>query len=561
MLAELERHRAAICDVTAMFGTTDAPESDAASIRAWAKEVVLDAGAPRDQLVAALEHFGLRDPEEGAAVIAHLDSRRESPLRARGPSREGATNLLFACLDSADPDAALRRLADFAATRPAHFAAWRYLADPGQREVVRRVADLFGASDPLSRGLIGFPNARGIADDGALGVLGSAQQTALPTRAELEQAWADSAARELSGEALDRALLRFKSRQLVRIGSYDLGQRADPLEVGQALSSLADIIVAECAADTTPGRSDCPPLSVAVFALGKYGMEAMDYGSDLDLFFVYESERPGVHVDAATRLARRFLGRLQGAHANSRLYEVDMRLRPSGGKGLLVSSFDGYRSYHEPGLPIWERLALIRTRAVAHMVVGESTKDPKRLASKVIDEVLPHSVFGARQDDASLAAALRELKQRIEDELARETRTHRDAKSGRGACLELELLVSALQLQHARPPRDDESESAAKLRSRSLLHALSALEENSILAVGEAEHLSRSYRYLRRFLNRLRMLSGRGGAHNPDRFDLNSPRLGALARRMGLASVDTLLDDYRRHTDCVRDAFDRLLPA
>jgi glutamate-ammonia-ligase adenylyltransferase len=567
LLATLEEYRGRVCEVTAMFGSDEAPQSSAASLRAWSREVVLDAGAPKSQLVRALEHFGLRDAEEGAAVIAHLDSRRESPLRARGPAREGAISLLFACLDSADPDTALRRLADFAATRPAHFAAWRYLANPAQREVVRRVADLFGASEPLSRGLIGFPNARGIADDGALGMLGSAQQTALPSEEELAQDWAQGAAPELRGEALDRALLRFKSRQLVRIGSYDLGHRADPLEVGACLSRLADLIVAECAADCASplgrGRPELPPMAISVFALGKYGMEAMDYGSDLDLFFVFDSPESGVHIDAATRLTRRFLGRLQGAHATARLYEVDMRLRPSGGQGLLVSSLGGYEKYHRKGLPIWERLALIRSREVAGMRVGDHAIEPGVVGRRVIERVLPRSVFGPRDEPAELASALRALKTRIETELARETRTHRDAKSGRGACLELELLISALQLQYASAPTGEgkETPTAEGLRSRSILHALSALEAAGALAEGEAEHLADSYRFMRRFLNRLRMLSGRGAAHNPDRFDLNSPRLSALARRMGLASVDTLLDDYRRHSERVRDAFDRHLPA
>src|SRR5690606_17428817 len=130
--------------VTALFGDEGAPQHPQAERRSWAREVVLDTGASPGALLDALEALGVRDPAEAAAVLAHIDARPEGPWRERGAAREGANRLLLACLDSADPDAALRRLAEFSTTRPAHYAAWRYFADPDHAEVLRRVADLFG---------------------------------------------------------------------------------------------------------------------------------------------------------------------------------------------------------------------------------------------------------------------------------------------------------------------------------------------------------------------------------------------------------------------------------
>ena len=583
--AQLERRRAEVCEVTSLFGDDEAPQHPGGERRMWAREVVLDTGASRNALHDALEALGVRDPPEAAAVLAHLDARPDGPWRERGEARAGATRLLLACLDSADPDAALRRLAEFTANRPAHYAAWRYFADENHAEVVRRVADLFGASEPLSRGLIGFPDAKGVEQDGAMAELLATQADALPRAADFARAWAQfipelEPSEGLRGTELDRTLLRFKARQFVRIGSLDLGRRADALEVGGSLSDLADLVVERLAEDlaheaTREFLSDPPEgsrsLSMVAFAMGKYGMGAMDYGSDLDLFFVFETSDPSGAIggedaaaatrvgsrgstDFASKIARRFIARLQGSSARERLYEVDMRLRPSGSQGLLVSSRESFMRYHAKPLPIWERLALLRTRAVAHFRVGPDAPEVEGLRRFVLEETVPVSTYEGL-DPSEIIPNLRQLKERIEREIARETRTQKDAKSGRGGSLEWELLVSALQLLHA--PRAGDA--YPQLRARDPLHALSALHEAGVLGRKETATLDRDYRFLRRLLNRLRMQSGGGTMRSPDRFDINSPRLSALARRMGVASAEALVEAHRRTTDRIRSAFDRHL--
>lgn len=487
-------------------------------------------------------------------MLEHLLSRENGALTSSGAALSGARRLLLACLDSADPVEAVRRLVEFAATRPAHLGVWRLMAEPEQEQLVRQVADLFGASEPLSRGLIGFGRATSSAHDGGLALLLEASASELPYAAELRERFAVVTSKSDGTQSLDERLLRFKHRELVRIGLYDLGRRPDPLAIGRSLSDLADLIVRELLADLAASlrnEQPTPGFTLAVLAIGKFGMQAMDYGSDLDLMFVYEPDPEVTSTavrDAAQLVSRKLLARLQDRAGGLRLYEVDMRLRPSGRQGLLVSSLEGFRSYHARPLEVWERLALVRLRGVTEQHFGPVAvvSDDHRLSRTLLDEVVPSSVW-ASVDPAHVAAETRRLKQRIENELARETRDHWNVKTGVGGVLELELLTSALQLSH-------------DVRAREIPTALRELAERDVLDPSEAAALDGAYRFERRLLNRLRMSRSAGWGED-DRLPLNSPRLTALARRMGVADRDALISTLERQRAIIRAAFDRYLPS
>jgi len=550
-LAELRGQVQAITGT--LTGESELAGSQAAE-REVAQAVILDpASSPRSRL-DALARLGLwpEAAEETAAMLDHLLSREDGPLSGSGAALHGAQRLLLACLDSANPSEAVRRLVEFAAGRPAHLAVWRLMAEPEQDQVVRQVADLFGTSAPLSRGLIGFADGSGSAPDGGLALLLEAAASELPSAEELRERFASFRAEDPSAR-LDDRLLMFKHRELVRIGLYDLGRRPDPLAVGRTLSDLADLIVGELLADIGKEQREGPSFSLAVLALGKFGMQAMDYGSDLDLMIVFEPDAgvaPTAAREFAQRASRRLIARLEDRARGLRLYEVDMRLRPSGRQGLLVSSLTGFRSYHSRPLEVWERLALVRLRAVAELrFAGASpavspAPPPGQLARAVIDEVVSASVW-AHVDREQIAAETRRLKQRIEAELSREKRDQWNVKTGVGGCLELELLVAALQLQH-------------DVRARDIPTALERLHELGAITGAERTMLDRAYRFERLLLNRLRMTRGSGWGET-DRLTLNSPRLTALARRMGLADRDALVATLERQRTIVRTAFDRHL--
>ncbi|WP_181233788.1 hypothetical protein [Enhygromyxa salina] len=548
--------------------------------REVAQAVLLDPGSSPRSRLDALASFGLwpEAAEEVAAMLDHLLSRPHGALASSGAALIGGQRLLLACLDSANPVEAVRRLVEFSATRPAHLGVWRVMGAPEQEQLVRQVADLFGASEPLSRGLIGFGGTSGPARDGGLSLLLEAAASELPTADELREHYANFSSEGDDG-SLDHRLMLFKHRELVRIGIYDLARRPDPLAVGRSLSDLADLVVRELLADLATELRDGPAFTLAVLTLGKFGMQAMDYGSDLDLMFVFEPAHnvsPTVARESAQRVSRRLIARLEDRSRGLRLYEVDMRMRPSGRQGLLVSSLAGFQSYHSRPLEVWERLALVRLRAVAeqpfHMGAAAHVQAPSLgLATKIIDEVVPTSVWARDDDPDHVASETRRLKQRIELELARETREQWNIKTGVGGVLEAELLVSALQLRHdgrrvVTPPSaaatasDPETGPAPmSIRARDIPTALQQLASVGALDHAEAAALDRAYRFERRLLNRLRMSRGSDWGET-DRLTLNSPRLTALARRMGLADRDTLVSTLERERSLIRAAFDRHLP-
>ncbi|MCA9712246.1 MAG: hypothetical protein KDK70_40795, partial [Myxococcales bacterium] len=160
---------------------------------------------------------------------------------------------------------------------------------------------------------------------------------------------------------------------------------------------------------------------------------------------------------------------------------------------------------------------------------------------------------GEGPTDAEIRQQTRHLRDRIEHELARENRKTGwyNAKTGAGGCLELELLVAALQLIHGRK--------TPAARAPGIVAALGALGAAGHLDADEATALCADYRFARRLLNRLRMSPGRRG-DDPDRFSENSPRLVTLARRMGLPGRTELLERFFHARARVREAFDRHLP-
>lgn len=550
------------------------------------RSLILDEGAPRADRCDALARLGVHDPAETEARLEHLQSRPEGPFSARGAARQGAENLLRACLDSADPDAAVTRLVELTASRPAHYGIWRAFAEPSPAglDLLRLTGELLGASEPLSRGLIGFPPGRSTGSrnqtqpDFLLGLL---QRASEPTLPHLRTLTADLRRQRPDPRGLDATLLHFKHEQLVRIGLHDLGQRPDPLAVGRAVSDVADLVLRMLLRDLAAQVGPGPGFDLAVLAVGKHGMQAMDYGSDLDLMFVFEAtdDRSAHEAQSrATRLAQQLMARLGSRALGPRLYEVDMRLRPSGRKGLLVTSRSGFSRYHARKVAVWERLALLRMRAVAEIRVGETG-----LVSPSPDEDAPPSRPGDRISAAiagSLSAAIedivsetlgwrqtsdhpapspdevrqqtRRLKGRIEEELARENRKTGwyNAKTGHGGCLELELLVAALQLVHG--PRHPGT------RARGILGAVEGLADAGCIDAPEANALCADYRFLRSLLNRLRMSPG-SRSQDPDRFSENSPRLDTLARRMGFAGRADLTQRFHDARKRVRAAFDHHL--
>ena len=392
------------------------------------------------------EALGAAGFEDAAAADSALrDLARAPALRALSDAaRARLDRVLPALLDSAaassQPDAALRRLLPLLHNilRRASYLA---LLDE-QPAALQRLVDVLSRSALLGERLAAHPLLLDELLDVRVG-------GPLPRR-EAVFAACESA---LAHEDIEAALLALnETRQALsfRIALATLDARQPARDSVRQLAWLADAVVAVVLRLARRGMLAAHgPLADAGFAVlgyGSLGGEELGFGSDLDLVFLYEADaavqsdgaRP---LDAArwcARLAQKIVALLGTMTAAGRLFDVDVRLRPDGAKGLLVSSLSGFADYQRERAWTWEHQALVRARCVA----GEPALCAR--FERVRDAVLaqPRDAEALRTDVLAMRAKMRA-------ELDRSDAARLDLKQGPGGLVDLEFLLQYLVLRDA----------------------------------------------------------------------------------------------------------------
>ncbi len=507
------------------------------------------------------KHFEALFRESGAGRVLDLFARA-APRIAVGPENRQLLEALaqrFATeVDrSADPERAMANLERFAEGVGARTFYYGLLAD--RPELIARLVSLFAASRTLSSVVASLPELiEPLFDDPKKLLLGKdelREGLALLGRQEGER-------RGGADEETDLAALRlFQQRELVNIGLLDLSGVVDAAQVETALSDLAEVCL-EDALRVAHAQLARTPKSAAwveegeflVVGMGKLGSRELGYGSDLDVIFLYDLPggdplRVMEAQEAYVRLAQKLGWALQTRTAQGVCYEVDARLRPSGNQGMLVTSLASFERYHrgETGTDvaaIWERQALLRARPV----VGSDA-----LAERF--EALRRAFLSAPLPEGA-GAEIRRIRGRIQQELAQETEGRRNLKTGRGGLLDVESTCQWLQLRHG-------AEHPELLAPRRTEQTLADLAAKGLLPEEDARVLAEGWAFLQRLSSRLRVVENRSIADlERDRADLDSVArsLGyAVSERSGTARLP-LLDDYARHTDAIREVYDRVLP-
>src|SRR5262245_13377106 len=327
------------------------------------------------------------------------------------------------------------------------------------------------------------------------------EQAALsPWRAEAMREFLD--ARAPSHETqLAAALRELRSRVLLRTAARDLAGLAPLDEVVATMSDLAEIALQtalrfhcvrlEANHGAPTGSSGAP--SLLILGMGKLGGRELNVSSDIDLVFVYPEEgetagpRPLSNHEFFTRLGQQVIRALSEATPDGLVFRVDMRLRPWGDAGPLVSSFDALEQYFLAQGREWERYAWIKARVVA----GGDTHMAAELA-----QILRPFVFRKYLDYGTIDA-VRQLHAQIRQEVARRDLADH-IKLGPGGIREIEFIAQAFQL--IRGGRDP------ALQDRSTLAVLSTLAAKHVLADAAVEELAAAYLFLRRLEHRLQYL-------------------------------------------------------
>ncbi|WP_417345331.1 bifunctional [glutamate--ammonia ligase]-adenylyl-L-tyrosine phosphorylase/[glutamate--ammonia-ligase] adenylyltransferase [Ferrimonas sp.] len=303
------------------------------------------------------------------------------------------------------------------------------------------------------------------------------------------------------------ALRQFKQISQLHIAAADVTGVLPVMKVSDHLTWLAEAIVdqvVQLAWNQLVARHGMPSCAgehkgFAVVAYGKMGGLELGYGSDLDLVFLHRADSGYTDGDKAIdnnhfylKLAQRVLHLFSTRTLSGILYEVDMRLRPSGASGLLVSHIDRYHEYQLQEAWTWEHQALVRAR----VVYGEPAM------VKRFNEIR-ESVLALHREEAELNTQVSEMREKMRNHLHKGDDTQFDLKQGPGGITDIEFITQYLVLAH--------SEAIPQMtRWSDNVRILEVALQQELLSAEEADLLVHTYTEIRD-TNHHRVLAGLSG--------------------------------------------------
>ncbi|MDW4497687.1 glutamine-synthetase adenylyltransferase [Sulfitobacter sp. D35] len=338
------------------------------------------------------------------------------------------------------------------------------------------------------------------------------------------QALADGLAAALEPEPdyetrLDR-MRRWRREWHFRVGVHLLRGLIDPRTAALQYSDIARAILGvlwpEVQRQFAERHGQAPGRGAVVLGMGSLGEGRLGPRSDLDLIVVYdpaeqdmsEGRKPLPTRQYYARLTQALITALTAPMSQGRLYEADMRLRPSGNQGPVATSWSAFRNYQRDEAWVWEHLALTRASAVA---------GPEALCAEV--EAFRAEVLSAPRDLAEICREVATMRARIS--AAKGAGTLWDTKVGPGRTQEIELIAQAGNL-------------VAGKAERALRTGLSNAEAAGILGPGEADALSEAHATLFDFNMAARLLT----ADTPDPGQMGQGGRAFLQRVTGAPSMD-----------------------
>lgn len=332
------------------------------------------------------------------------------------------------------------------------------------------------------------------------------------------------------------ALRILKNETMLRLLVAWLDGRLSQRQTEVALTRLAEAVLRHML-DLFVFAGGAEPLHAAVLGMGRLAGGEMNFGSDLDLIFLHDSP-PGAQGGELPRRVRALLRHIAAVSPAGSLYEVDMRLRPHGTSGALITTADSFKAYHAGQRDVWERQLMTRCRPIC---------DPERVGAHAMQSVLPH-IYG-RRPAGELRAEIRAMRLRVERELGR-PQGKIEVKRGRGGLMDIDFISHYLQLR-------DGTEVPA-LRTGSTREVLERAAAAGAIPEDTAGRLVAAYDWLKRVEACLRLFDMRSVSAFSDQPGAIAP----LVRAMGCGDdAPRFLDEYRRMADSVRGCFDDVLGA
>lgn len=444
-------------------------------------ETVMDPSVPETDRLEAAHRLGAMRPD--AALVSVDRCQRMPGTGLFEPGDTVGPRLLLDCFESPIPDRALVHLPDFLQQLRRHQTYRAQLERPDLR---RGVARLLGTSDLLAQILVTDPRLLRL-------VL---LQASLPGPDRMAELLREAVDWDGDPETRLIQMRRFKQQELLRTAVFDLAGALSLEDVEVRLTQLAECIIEAClnlALRQMVERYGEPPAecTLALLGAGALGASEMTYRTDVDLAAIHlgSGETSGGSrgstsvTELWTKVVQRFVSYLTLPMAGGDLYPVDMRLRPSGNQGTLLTSLPAFREYHRRSAQLWERQALVRTRPISTGAAAE--------VSAAIEEAAYDGPPPRRHE-------VHAMKERLAAEHRRGPRPDAELKYGPGGILELQFMLQYLQLREGR--------NDPRLRTPRPREALRRLADAGILEPRSADALRAAYDRLRREQNLVRLL-------------------------------------------------------
>jgi [glutamine synthetase] adenylyltransferase / [glutamine synthetase]-adenylyl-L-tyrosine phosphorylase len=451
--------------------------------------------------------------------------------RAQAIFRRLRPRLLKELARAANPDEALVALDGFLAGLPAGVQIFSlFEANP---TLIELIIDIAGSAPALARYL--SRNAS-VLD----GVIGGSFWGEWPGTVALRTELATRIAPAPDYEGRLDMARRWMKEWHFRVGVHHLRGLIDGFEAGKQYADLAEAVVqmiwTEVTTDFTRKHGAMPGRGAVVIGMGSMGAARLNAGSDLDLIVIYDDQgvegsdgpRPLATRPYYARLTQALVTALTAQMPEGRLYEVDMRLRPSGRAGPVATSLQSFTTYQETEAWTWEHLALTRARVLA----GEPT-----LAGEV--EAFRRELLARKGQGDRVKPDVAEMRARLQ--AAKPAQGAWEAKNGPGRIMDIELAAQTLALLKGSPARSVERQIAAG--------------SDRQLPDSDAQALTAAYRLMWRLHAAARLLSERA----LDWDTLGEGGRAFILRETGAGDAATLAWDLEQAVAVAEAAVTRLV--
>lgn len=436
------------------------------------------------EAVENLRNLGFKNPESAIDIFSKLLDPRLGALtqEAKLTTKKVIPAFLGEILKSFDPDSALVNLERFISGIGWRSSIYSILLE--NPDIIKLLARLFSTSGYLSNFLIRHPEYLDV-------ITLRDVRTEFASKEEmLENLEANMEEAEDYEDQLD-VIRKFRHVETLKICLRDLNGEVDPFYVGKYLCMVAEAVLEvgiQLAWDivSKTHKSKYKKMKMQILGMGKLGGQEMSYNSDLDVIFIYQ----GDDREFYSKLGQKVISILSVPTGEGYAYKIDLDLRPSGRSGALVTSFDSFKEYHDSQAQIWERQALVRARPSAgNKLLGN--KIMKAVTNFVYEENFPKDFY----------KEIYRLRSRMEKELAKETVSKVNIKTGKGGTVDIEFLVQMLQLKYGGEYEE--------LRVQNTVDALFAINSSGLINDKEFKILHDGLSFLKKMENLLRLLHDR----------------------------------------------------